>query len=125
MDAQNLFFLAAGVYGLSGYGQEPRFISDLNHSSREYLSSRLNGTPTNRDLFHRFCQGLGVENKLRQVSLRSPDPTGYMLQTHGSRNPEASVDQIKRVLEEMEMGNVYQQLRSTWGRVEGGPPVDN
>ena len=97
----------AGIFGLNGFNPgRPDRISRLSYTCREYLASRLNGNPPERNTFHNFCHALGVENKLVQASSRSGNPTAYLLQSFSSR-PEATMRNLERALTEIGMENVF------------------
>ena len=111
----------AGIYGLNGLGPgRPDRISHLSYTCREYLASRLNGNPPERNTFHNFCHALGVENKLVQASSRSGNPTAYLLQKF-SAHPEATLENLERALAEIGMENVFARLSLMLAHAEGDP----
>lgn len=112
-------FIAAGLYGLNGYGEDARHISYLSYNCREYLASELNIDPPQREVFHNFCRALGVENRLVQVSARSRNPTGYLLQKCSTE----PLENLNRALTEIGKGYVFQELLVRM-RGDGGLPDD-
>ena len=105
----------AGVFGLNGCGPGPAdHLSHLSYTCREYLASRLNDHPPERNIFHSFCHALGVENKLIQASARSGNPTGYLLQKYSTR-PEATMENLERALAEIGMRNVFEGMLDNYG----------
>lgn len=102
----------AGLYGLMGHGPGPAdSLSHLSYAGREFLAERLNGTPQDRNLFNNFCTALGVEQHLIQVSMRSRNPTGYLIQEFSER-PEATFDRLQRALSDIGHDDLFEQLQA-------------
>ncbi len=91
----------------------------LSYTCREYLASRLNGNPPERNTFHGFCRAFGVENKLVQASCRSGNPTAYLLQSCSSR-PEATLESLQQALTEVGMEDVFKDLLGMLNGDDGG-----
>ena len=60
-------------------------------------------------MFHDFCHALGVDNKLVQASVRSRNPTGYLIQTYSAR-PEATFERLEQALTQIGRNDLYQEL---------------
>ena len=102
----------AGVYGLTGHGPGSiQRLSHLSYASREFLADKLNGTPHDRNIFNDFCMALGVEQRLVQVSMRSRNPTGYLIQEYSER-PEATFDKLERALSDIGQRDLFEQLQA-------------
>lgn len=102
----------AGLYGLTGHGLGPAHrLSHLSYAGREFLAERLNGTPQDRNLFNDFCMALGVEQHLIQVSMRSRNPTGYLIQEFSER-PDATFERLQRALSDIGQRDLFEQLQA-------------
>lgn len=99
---------------------DAHLVSYLSYNCREYLASELNVNPPEREVFHGFCRALGVENRLVQVSARSGNPTGYLLQ----KCSEEPLENLDSALTEIGKGYVFQELVARM-RNDGGFPDDD
>ena len=100
----------AGPYGLNGSGVGPtHHLSHLSYEGREFLSQHLNGNPPDRNVFHSFCDALGVENRLVRVSARSRNPTAYLMQEYSAR-PDATFDRLEQALTQIGKRDVFDGL---------------
>ena len=115
---------AAGLYGLKGHGPGSiHRLAHLSYAGREFLAERLNGTPQDRNTFNNFCLALGVDQRLVQVSMRSRNPTGYLIQEF-SEKPEATFDRLERALSEIGHHELFHQLQAVDSRpMYGGDDV--
>jgi hypothetical protein len=114
----------AGLYGLTGHapGQAHR-LAHLSYASREFLAEKLNGTPQDRNVFNNFCMALGVEQRLVQVSMKSRNPTGYLIQEYSER-PEATFERLERALSDIGQRHLFHQLQAVDSRpMYGGDDV--
>ena len=114
----------AGPYGLTGHGPGPvHSLSSLSYAGREFLAERLNGTPQDRNMFNNFCMALGVEQKLVQLSVRSRNPTCYLIQEYSER-PEATFERLERALSDIGHQDLFHQLQAVDSRpMYGGDDV--
>ena len=98
-------------------------LAHLSYAGREFLAERLNGTPRDRNLFNDFCMALGAEQRLIQASMRSRNPTGYLIQEFSER-PEATFDRLERALSDIGQRDVFDQLQAVDSRpMYGGDDV--
>ena len=108
------------MYGLKGSGPGPvHRLSRLSYAGRQFLAERLNGTPQDRNTFNNFCEALGVEQRLVQVSKRSGNPTGYLMQEYSER-PEATFDRLERALSDIGQRDLFEQLQAVDSRLMNG-----
>ena len=106
----------AGLYGLMGHGPgSVHRLAHLSYAGREVLAERLNGTPQDRNLFNNFCMALGVDRRLVQVSMRSRNPTGYLMQEYSER-PEATFGRLEQALSDIGQHELFDQIRAVDGR---------
>lgn len=104
----------AGPYGLKGSGPGlTHRLSHLSYECRELLAAHLNGNPPERNTFRSFCRALGVEKRLLQASLRSGNPTAYLIQQY-SEEPEATMQRLEQALSQIGKSNVFDEL---WQKV--------
>lgn len=114
-------FLIAGLFGLSAPGPGPNHhLKSLGYTGREFLSKTLNGRPPQRQIFHDFCNAMGVENKLIQASSRSGNPTAYLIQQLCS-HPDATFDRLENALNQIGQGALYTELNI---RIQNGHDMD-
>ena len=101
---------------MRGPGPGPNHsLSRLSYAGREFLAARLNGTPRDRNTFNNFCEALGVEQRLVQVSVRSGNPTAYLIQEYSER-PEATFDRLERALTNIGQSDLFEQLQAVDSR---------
>lgn len=102
----------AGPYGLTGHSPGPAHqLARLSYAGKEFLGERLNGTPQDRNLFNNFCIALGVEQRLIQASVKSRNPTAYLLQEFGEK-PDATFGRLEQALSEIGHRDLYEQLQA-------------
>ena len=82
-------------------------LSHLNYAGREFLAVRLNG---NHNLFNEFCLALGVERRLIQASMKSQNPTAYVIQEFAEK-PEATFDRLEEALSNIGHHDMFEQLQ--------------
>ena len=102
-----------------GCGSGPAsHLSHLSFAGREFLATHLNGKPPERNLFNSFCYALGVDDKLLQASMRSRNPTAYLIQEY-SEKPEATFDRLEQVLSTIGRRDLFEQLWQMLGSEDG------
>ena len=100
---------SAGLYGLRGCGRTAAYrLGHLSYEGREFLARHFNPSP-NPNLFNSFCGALRVEQRLVRASLKSRNPTAYLIQEFSER-PEATFDRLEQALSEIGKRDLFEDL---------------
>ena len=95
----------AGIYGLSACNNSVSIhrLGHLSYSAREFLASTLNQKQTE---FCQLCQAMEVESSLMQASLRSRNPTAYLIQ----ELPDTTIDRLEKALSKIGRSDLFTAL---------------
>ena len=77
----------------------------MSISCRDFLGRHLN----QRETFTNFCQAMQIDGHLTQVSLRSLNPTGYLLQEL-INDPDVTMARLQTALNQIGKPHLYESL---------------
>lgn len=103
---QNYFLATAGIRDFNERGSGPSYhISCMSISCRDYLGHNLN----QKETFVSFCQAMRVDDQLVRISLRSGNPTGYLLQEMDN-DPDATLERLRTALNQIGKPQLFESV---------------